>query len=546
MSLTKPIIHFEPLVESLSYLSREELEQTSIASRYLNHVIQRNFPSKPYRILKGPQDMELQLSAESTPRGGVVFNLFTIRAYPTNGRYLSWYDIKKKVWMWISHSDQQNRNVKIRYPDYSLQQISPYLPKCVRIALVKIMLDGAPYTPKAIRDLEALSHVCADGKMKIYLYGDSERHDIHSAQLSAKLLLNQPNFIPCRHLIVHNHCEHLLHTHKYPALYNLGVLELKLKHLGPSAHFIREFLRNKIHYPTSETILVVSIVQPTNVCKPEMRTVVELIEKIREDFNTSSAPNTFLMLLLFQTSFYERNLGQCYEETPDDFRLENSLTREVLQLFQSIDEVSHHWRFHSHLALNSPVPGFGIIVGSVLAVNGSLMQILSAKIAGMIPALSFVRLNDVKQYASTLFENLPDCLDQVASWFEHNYIGAEVRRGGRMVQIQPRFPHQLWNVHQRTIDGQHRTNNYAEAGNRRIQSEMGMETPMMGYFIDRLKLIQRGRDQAHVRWLQGYQAKPKRTKYRMADERILKVIEQYDNRSPIEFLGGVALNFMMD
>ncbi|KAI1712216.1 hypothetical protein DdX_09762 [Ditylenchus destructor] len=56
----------------------------------------------------------------------------------------------------------------------------------------------------------------------------------------------------------------------------------------------------------------------------------------------------------------------------------------------------------------------------------------------------------------------------------------------------------------------------------------------------------RGRDKAHVRWLQGYQAKPKRTKYRMADERILKVIEQYDNRSPIEFLGGVALNFMMD
>ncbi|KAI1692830.1 FLYWCH zinc finger domain-containing protein [Ditylenchus destructor] len=119
----------------------------------------------------------------------------------------------------------------------------------------------------------------------------------------------------------------------------------------------------------------------------------------------------------------------------------------------------------------------------------------------MIPALSFVRLNDVKQYAATLFETLPDCLDQVASWFEHNYIGAEVRRGGRMVQIQPRFPHQLWNVHQRTIDGQHRTNNYAEAGNRRIQSEMGMETPTMGYFIDRLKLIQRGRDQAHVRWL---------------------------------------------
>ncbi|KAI1695853.1 hypothetical protein Ddc_20921 [Ditylenchus destructor] len=127
-----------------------------------------------------------------------------------------------------------------------------------------------------------LSHVCADGKMKIYLHCDSEGRDIHSAQLSSKLLLKRPNFIPCRHLIVHNHYEHLLHTHKYTALYNLGVLELNLKHLGPYDHFIPEFLRNKIHYSTSETILVVSIVQPTKELKLEKRTVVKLIEKIRE------------------------------------------------------------------------------------------------------------------------------------------------------------------------------------------------------------------------------------------------------------------------
>ncbi|KAI1696237.1 hypothetical protein DdX_19144 [Ditylenchus destructor] len=164
----------------------------------------------------------------------------------------------------------------------------------------------------------------------------------------------------------------------------------------------------------------------------------------------------------------------------------------------------------------------------------------------MITALSFVRLNDIKQYAGVLFEYLPGCLDPIVSWFENNYIGIEVRRGQRIAQIAPKFPHELWNVYQRTVDGKNRTNNYAEAGNRRIQSEMGMERPTMGYFIDRLKLIQRGRDQAHARWLKGYQAKPKRTKYRQADDRILKVIEQYNSRSPIAFLRGVALNFMMD
>ncbi|KAI1697349.1 hypothetical protein DdX_18543 [Ditylenchus destructor] len=101
-----------------------------------------------------------------------------------------------------------------------------------------------------------------------------------------------------------------------------------------------------------------------------------------------------------------------------------------------------------------------------------------------------------------------------------------VDRGQRIAQIPPKFPHELWNVYQRTVDGKNRINNYAKAENRRIQREMGMERPTMGYFIDRLKLIQRGRNQAHARWLQGYQAKPNRTKYRQADERILKVIEQ--------------------
>ncbi|KAI1708627.1 hypothetical protein DdX_11702 [Ditylenchus destructor] len=85
----------------------------------------------------------------------------------------------------------------------------------------------------------------------------------------------------------------------------------------------------------------------------------------------------------------------------------------------------------------------------------------------MIPALSFVRLNDVKQYAATLFETLPDCLDQVASWFEHNYIGAEVRRGGRMVQIQLRFPHQLWNVHQRPSQNQQLCRSREQANSKR-------------------------------------------------------------------------------
>ncbi|KAI1714930.1 hypothetical protein DdX_08203 [Ditylenchus destructor] len=100
----------------------------------------------------------------------------------------------------------------------------------------------------------------------------------------------------------------------------------------------------------------------------------------------------------------------------------------------------------------------------------------------MIPALSFVRLNDVKQYASTLFENLPDCLDQepkfaeVVAWFKFSQ--------DFLISFGMCIREQLMASTEPTI----------------------MPKPGTG-FIDRLKLIQRGR---HVRWLQRYQARPKK------------------------------------
>uniref|UniRef100_A0A915E829 Transposase IS204/IS1001/IS1096/IS1165 DDE domain-containing protein n=1 Tax=Ditylenchus dipsaci TaxID=166011 RepID=A0A915E829_9BILA len=47
-------------------------------------------------------------------------------------------------------------------------------------------------------------------------------------------------------------------------------------------------------------------------------------------------------------------------------------------------------------------------------------------------------------------------------------IGSINRRGNMVV---PMFAHSLWNVYDRTLNGNHRTNNYAEAANHRIQME---------------------------------------------------------------------------
>ncbi|KAI1729457.1 hypothetical protein DdX_01698 [Ditylenchus destructor] len=127
-------------------------------------------------------------------------------------------------------------------------------------------------------------------------------------------------------------------------------------------------------------------------------------------------------------------------------------------------------------------------------------------------------------------------------------FGAERRRGNRIVQLEPRFPPEMWSVYQRTLDGASRTNNYAEAAKRRIQSELGVCHPTLGNFILSLKKVQHGRDQQYMQWISGRRLKDKRRKYKDADKRILKILQEYqrNERTVIELLRGIAQNIVID
>ena len=160
--------------------------------------------------------------------------------------------------------------------------------------------------------------------------------------------------------------------------------------------------------------------------------------------------------------------------------------------------------------------------------------------AKMITALCFVPVDDLSSCVDSLAESLPEELIPVLNWFEDNYIGRPNRRGaGRW---SPLFPVEMWNMYQRTLDGDDRTNNYAEAANRRLKSELGMLHPTIWKFIAVLKNVHKGRDEYFEKLVAGNEPQSKLLKYRKADEKILKIVSEYGSRNEVEYLRSVGHN----
>ncbi|XP_018494357.1 uncharacterized protein LOC108864009 [Galendromus occidentalis] len=137
--------------------------------------------------------------------------------------------------------------------------------------------------------------------------------------------------------------------------------------------------------------------------------------------------------------------------------------------------------------------------------------------ARMIAALAFVPPAELNNAISELAALLPPELVTVLNYFED-----------------------------RTLDGEARTNNYAEAAHRRMQLEFGVSHPTLWKFIEGLRRIQNNRDFQLEQFLGGAPSSKKRDKYVEADRRILEIVRDVSNRTHVEYLRGIAHNFFME
>jgi len=165
--------------------------------------------------------------------------------------------------------------------------------------------------------------------------------------------------------------------------------------------------------------------------------------------------------------------------------------------------------------------------------------------ARMIVAVAFVPVNSVDTALDVLSDNqdgISQDLQPVLDWFEDNYVGRLNRNGSRR---QPIFPIRMWNVFDRTLNGQERTNNHAEAAHRRLQSVLQMDHPSIWKFVDGLRRVQKERDLLFEQMVAGNPPPVKRRKYRQADSRILSLVRDFEHRPMKEYLRGIAHNFEM-
>lgn len=163
--------------------------------------------------------------------------------------------------------------------------------------------------------------------------------------------------------------------------------------------------------------------------------------------------------------------------------------------------------------------------------------------ARMIPALSFVPIEELENALEVLSENLPNQLTPILDYFEDYYVG-RIQRNNR--RRRPTFKPEMWSCYARTLNNEGRTNNFAEAAHRRLQSEFGVSHPTLWKFIDGLRRVQKTIDQCYEQFVRGDEPPHKRNKYLRADMRIKVIVEDFENREIMEYLKGVAHNFAMD
>ena len=156
----------------------------------------------------------------------------------------------------------------------------------------------------------------------------------------------------------------------------------------------------------------------------------------------------------------------------------------------------------------------------------------------MIPALSFVPVQDVRLAFDELCNHCGIDEPSVLDYFETNYIGV-LRRGQRLL---PLFFHELWNMLNWVLNEFPRKKNNLEGWHTRFSTMFRQTHPSIWEFIDTLKLDASYNQMLIAQMLAGAVPPPQKRVYRDVNARIATLVQGYNNGNIIPFLHGTSHN----
>uniref|UniRef100_A0A915HSP2 MULE domain-containing protein n=1 Tax=Romanomermis culicivorax TaxID=13658 RepID=A0A915HSP2_ROMCU len=158
-----------------------------------------------------------------------------------------------------------------------------------------------------------------------------------------------------------------------------------------------------------------------------------------------------------------------------------------------------------------------------------------------IPSLAFVPQHEVEAAFDQLIEQenfRPESLP-IANYFEDIYIGRGLRRGRQI----PSFRIELWNLHQRSLNSQSRTNNNVEGWHRGFLATCESFFPNIYKFVDCLKKQLHLHAYKIAQLTAGNLINRKNKKYKMISSRIQGIVEDFANCDLIDYLRGILYNY---
>jgi len=113
---------------------------------------------------------------------------------------------------------------------------------------------------------------------------------------------------------------------------------------------------------------------------------------------------------------------------------------------------------------------------------------------GMLDGLAFLPLTDVEQEMSYLKSIMSDTALDLVEYFDSTYVNGTFKRINcatnkiKFKKVQPIFPPSVWNVHDATLNDEHRTNNTNEGWNHRFSNLVGHNHPSIWTLIKKIRL----------------------------------------------------------